>query len=102
MRFDPLTGLTNAGYVLDKVAAAADGTVYGIATKSGGYGGWLFRFGNNIALDTLQAVVDSYAPVVRFRGDEPYRMCSIDWFLLRAQLRGADGSSRHATRDDLP
>lgn len=56
-----------------------------------------------LSLDQLTTLANRYAPIVRFHPDEPFFMCSIDWYLQHSTLYGPNGYVKESpTVADLP
>jgi hypothetical protein len=54
-------------------------------------------------LEELKKVANRYAPVVRLHPQEPYLMCSVEWYLQKSTLFGPNGFQKQSpTVDDLP
>lgn len=53
-------------------------------------------------LSEVTAAIKQYGPRVYFHPDDEYRPSSVDWFLQRATLHCADGSTRAASAGALP
>lgn len=53
-------------------------------------------------LDELKQIIQKVGPRIYLHPDDPFRPSSVEWFLQRATLKGADRSSRSAASAPLP
>ncbi|OIQ34007.1 MAG: hypothetical protein BM559_09005 [Roseobacter sp. MedPE-SWchi] len=75
-----------------------------VTTKSGAIFGRAAELHSALTKDELHEVITKYAPILHLHPDEPYKMCSVDWFVEHANLahEGQVVQNGPLTQDALP